>query len=249
MAISTSRNRAAAFHALDKRHRPAMVRRLHRFFVAQARRVVERYLAEFSVKASALDQPATQPPQPEELLPTSEWNSLWLVLLPYLLQVILDALNMAGDMVGLDAVIEMDPRVQRLLLQAQLHLAGVHRTTLNAVRTTLAEGFSQGYSPRQIAYGVPQDHFDGLASSVAETYSGRALTIAETEIVTARQHAALERYQEAGIAMVLVSDGAGCGWESHDSGGEANGTVRTLLDANNHPLGHPHCHRAFTPVR
>lgn len=249
MALSTSRNRAARFHALDKRHRPAMVRRLHRFFVAQARRVVERYLVEFSVKASVLDQPATQPPQPEELLPTLEWNSLWLVLLPYLLQVILDALTMAGEMVGLDVIVETDPRVQRLLSQAQLHLAGVHRTTLNSIRTTLAEGFSRGYSPRQIAYGVPSAGYLGLAHSVAEAYAGRALVVAEDQIVRARQHAALERYQEAGIAMVHVSDGAGCGWESHNSGGEANGTLRTLIDASNYPLSHPHCHRAFTPVR
>lgn len=226
-----------------------MVRRLHRFFVAQARRVVERYLAEFTVKADVLDEQATQPPQAEELLPDSEWNSLWLVLLPYLLQVILDSVDMAGHMVGLTAVVVTDPRVQRLLSNARLHLAGVHRTTLNAIRTTLAEGFRRGYSPRQIAYGVPEDGFDGLASSVAETYAGRAKVVVVNEIAVARQMAALERYQEAGVGMVQVIDGASCQWITHDSGGLASGTIRTVIEAYSHPVSHPNCQRVFTPLR
>lgn len=247
MALSTSRSRAARFHALDRSTRPALVRRLHRFFVGQARRVVEAYLAEQMVKA--VDDPATQPPQAEELLPDSERNLLWLAMLPYLLQAILNALDMAGTMVGLTAVLETDPRVHRLLSEAQLRLAGVHAATLDAVRTTLAEGFSRGYSARQIAYGVPDQDYPGLAATVAETYAGRARTIATTEIAVARQNAALERYQEAGVATVLVHDGPGCQWETHNSGGPANGTVRTVIEAHGHPTAHPNCSRVFTPVR
>lgn len=247
--LSTTRNRAAAFHALDKRLRPALVRRLHRFFNAQARRVVAAYLAEYSIKADVLDEPATQPPQAEELLHDQERNELWLAVLPFLLQAILSAMDMAGSMVGLTAIVETDPRVQRLLSDARLHLAGVHGTTLNAVRTTLAEGFKRGYSPRQIAYGVPEYGFAGLAVSVAETYVGRARTIADDQIVTARQRAAIERYQEAGVAMVQVVDGAACQWETHDSGGPSNGTIRTLHDAYAHASAHPHCARVFVPVR
>lgn len=249
MALSTSRNRAARFHALDKNLRPALTRRLHRFFVAQARRVVAAYLAEYAVKADVLDDPATQPPQAEELLHDQERNDLWLAILPFLWQAILSSMDMAGHMVGLNVVVETDPRVQRLLHDGRLRLAGVHDATLAAVRATLAEGFRRGYSPRQIAYGVPDDDFAGLASSVAETYAGRAKVIAVTEIATARQLAALERYQEAGVGMVQVMDGASCQWVTHDSGGLAAGTIRTVIEAHAHPTSHPNCQRVFVPVR
>lgn len=282
--LSTSRNRAARFHALDKNLRPAFVRRLHRFFVAQSRRVLAAYLAEYtakgldglvlatdsrsgvtasqprirtrlvdsespSMKADLLDEPAPQPPHVEELLHDQERHLLWLAVLPFILRATLASAELAGSMVGLHALVETDPRVQRLLRDAELRLASVHASTLAVVRETLAEGFARGYSPRQIAYGVPGDGFVGLASSVAETYAGRARTIATDQIVVARQRAALKRYQDAGVAMVRVMDGAGCQWITHDSGGQAAGTIRTVIEAYSHPSAHPHCSRVFVPLR
>lgn len=272
MALSTSRNRSAAFHALDKRHQPVLVRRLHRFFIGQARRVVERYLAEYAVlgrvgegsaavvvsdskravpqvSTLSLDQPATQPPQAEELLPTPEREALWQAVLPFILQVILNAAELAGSMVGLGALEVTDPRVQRSLADARLHLAGVHDTTLAAIRTMLAVGFQRGYTPLQIAYGVQGAGYIGLAHIVAETYVNRSRLIGSTEIAVARQNTALERYQQAGVAMALITDGMDCGLEDHDDSTKANGMMLSLIQASKYPISHPGCARIFLPVK
>lgn len=57
--------------------------------------------------------------------------------------------------------------------------------------------------------------------------------------------------REHGIRWVRVADGPTCGWDRHDSGDTANGSVRTLDDAEAHPISHPRCGRAFSllPVR
>lgn len=78
---------------------------------------------------------------------------------------------------------------------------------------------------------------------------GRAHIIALTESANAYNFAALTGYGESGIVeMVRVYDGADCGWRTHDDGDKANGTTRTLEDAHDHPIAHPHCQRAFGPV-
>lgn len=38
-----------------------------------------------------------------------------------------------------------------------------------------------------------------------------------------------------------------CGWTSHDDPDKANGTVRHIDDAENHPISHPRCARSFAP--
>lgn len=249
MVLATSLHRAQRFRALDRGIQTSLTRRLHRFFVAQARRVVGRYRDEFFKAIDPNDEPAGQPPNAEELLPDSERREFWLAVLPFLLQATLNASDHAGLLVGLSVTVETDPRVQRLLSEAQLHLAGVHDTTLSAIRATLAEGFRRGYSARQIAYGVPAENFRGLADSVAEVYSGRARTIATTELATARNKASLERYQEAGVNTVYIVDGPGCGWTRHDDPDLANGSIRTLSEAHASPTSHANCQRVLLPGR
>lgn len=240
--LSTSHSRAQRFHALDRGIRDHLTSRLHRYFNAQARRVVSVYLSEYP----QIDQPSLRPPHAEELLPDSE---LWPVVLPFLLQAILNASELAGALVGLEPLEAEDPRVQRLLNDAHQRIGTVHAATLNAVRTTLAEGVSRGYSPRQIAHGVPLANYSGLANTVGEMYSGRALNIARTEIATVRQLTALERYQEAHVSLAYVVDESECGWTSHADPEVANGTMRTLIEARQHPLSHPGCGRVFLPIR
>lgn len=52
--------------------------------------------------------------------------------------------------------------------------------------------------------------------------------------------------REFGIEWVQVNDGAGCGWEAHDSTDLANGSVRTLAEAEAYPISHPRCARSFS---
>lgn len=76
----------------------------------------------------------------------------------------------------------------------------------------------------------------------------RGRTIARTELALADQGAATDRYREAGVKMVEVFDGAGCGWSSHEDGDKAHGSIRTLRQAEAQPLSHPNCRRGFMPV-
>ena len=76
----------------------------------------------------------------------------------------------------------------------------------------------------------------------------RGRVIARTELALADQAAATDRYREAGVKAVEVFDGPGCGWTSHDDGDNANGTIRTLRQAEAQPLSHPNCRRTFMPV-
>ncbi len=55
----------------------------------------------------------------------------------------------------------------------------------------------------------------------------------------------LNQLHGAGVSFVEVLDGADCGWSSHDDGDKANGTVRSVDDANQHSLSHPRCRRSF----
>lgn len=238
-------SRAARFRSITAALSVALTRRLHRFFNAQARRVLARYLSEFQV----FDEVAPQPPRAEELLPDVERTELWLAALPFILQVSLNAAELAGALVGLGPIDETNPRTQTLLTEARTHLSGAHDTTLDAIRATLAEGFLHGLTALEIAHGVPEMGYRGLAQTVASVYAGRSRTIAQTETTHARQMAALERYQDASIALVYVADGADCGWTEHTDPDGADGSVRTLIEARGCALSHPNCARVFLPVR
>lgn len=245
---------ALRFHAQDAKIRAPLTRHLQRFFASQGQRSIERML--LAIPAARWDQhtkdvyelpPAV--PSAEEVLPDEERSRLWLALIPFLLQATLNAGNLAGLLVGLEIMVEHDPRVSDMLRrEAGQRIAGMHRTTLDAVRATLAEGVQRGYSARQIAYGVPEDGFRGVRSTVTETYSGRAQTIARNEIAAARSNIVIERFREARIAEVMISDGADCGWSSHNSGDNANGTRRTLIAYQAQPFSHVNCVRQASPI-
>jgi hypothetical protein len=50
-----------------------------------------------------------------------------------------------------------------------------------------------------------------------------------------------------GVEYMEVFDGAGCGWESHNSPDRASGSVRTVDECAEFPISHPRCRRAFGP--
>lgn len=197
-----------------------------------------RYLAEFDVRS---DQPASRPPYAEEVLPAVEQQQLWLAVQPFVLRISLNAGTLAGQLVGLPEMTSDDWRIPRLLADAQTQILEAHDTTLAAIRQTLELGFMQHETARQIA--------DQLRLTVRQVYAGRAWTIARTEIARASNLAALERYQEAGVSTVLVSDETVCGWTRHDDEDKANGTLRTVIAARQFPLSHPNCGRRLLPVR
>lgn len=89
---------------------------------------------------------------------------------------------------------------------------------------------------------------DRLLRSWGES-GGRAHIIALTESGNAYNLAATEGYRESGLVEnVQVYDGPECGWTEHDDPDLADGSIRTLEEAEDYPLSHPHCQRAFGPV-
>lgn len=66
-------------------------------------------------------------------------------------------------------------------------------------------------------------------------------------VTTANTAACRTALDELGVSYVEVSDGAACGWASHDDPDRAHRTLRTVQDALAHPSAHPACVREFLP--
>lgn len=201
----------------------ALASRLAAFFHAQAARVAHRYAAGHAL-----------------LLPFDEAWTLYRALDPYLRAAVTLSAAAAGPSVGVTALADTDPRVQAILAHSANRVTRVTEETRRAIQRALVEGHARGDSPHQVG--------ERLRAVVAETYRGRAQTIARTEIALASAVSAADRYEAAGITEVDVRDGAECGWTRHDDPDKANGTRRSLADFREHPLSHPNCRRVGVPV-
>lgn len=125
---------------------------------------------------------------------------------------------------------------------------GINDTTRLFVYDQVRLAQKEGYSIYQMADGVPAEGYLGIRGAVTETYKNRAETIARTELAYAQNILAVDRYHRRGVTEVEIMDGDGCGWESHDSGDKANGSVRTLEEFLQTPLAHPRCVRVPLPL-
>lgn len=70
-------------------------------------------------------------------------------------------------------------------------------------------------------------------------------TVLRTKTAQAFNQGSLVVGREAGVEWVEVFDGPDCGWTDHDDPDLANGTIRTLDDADAHDIAHPRCARGF----
>lgn len=124
-----------------------------------------------------------------------------------------------------------------------------------ATRVTMIDRGSQ----RMIADAVARGIADGANTDAIERAlgdllrswgedGGRAHIIAMTETANAYNTASVSGYREAGVETVEVYDGPDCGWTEHDDPDLADGSTRTLDEADEYPEAHPHCQRAFGPV-
>jgi len=135
-----------------------------------------------------------------------------------------------------------------LLARVGGRVSGIHEVTRQALRGTIQRANEEGYSAYQMINGVEADNFPGVRSIVTETYANRAQAIARTELATFQNWAANRRYAEAGVTQVEIVDGDGCGWTSHNDPDIADGSRRTIEEADDYPLAHPNCCRVTIPV-
>lgn len=124
---------------------------------------------------------------------------------------------------------------------ARWSLAETTRATLRDLVVDLLEAGTSWRDLKTAIEALPA--FTGLFGEY------RAEMIARTEVALAANHGALDGYAAAGVDRVRVIDGAECGWRFHDDPDKADGTIRTVAEAREHPIAHPHCVRAFTAYR
>lgn len=208
---------------------------LRRFFREQAERVVSRYLRIMGVKDGRDAEP---------FLPLGEDLLLGQIIVTYTGVAMEEVGSLAADLAGGSPFTSTgDPRLQALLRTGGRRIAGINEETRQAIMRTIAEGSRLGYTPYQIANGVPADGFRGLRAVVEETYTGRAETIARTELGSGANLAAIDRYQTAGMRYVELMDGPGCGLTSHRDPQKANGLIVPIAVARRWPICHPNCRR------
>ncbi len=184
----------------------------------------------------------------DQLIPDRSGVHLFAGVRPLVQAVLIGSSEVAADLVGAAPLGPEHERLLRLLARSGTRIRGVNDVTRVAVRRVLVVGNERGYSTYQIARGVARDQFRGIDAVVRETYRNRAETIARTEVATASQQAAHDRYKEAGVTHVDIDDGPGCGWTSHNDPDIADGSRRTLQEVEAYPLSHPNCVRVSLPV-
>lgn len=70
-------------------------------------------------------------------------------------------------------------------------------------------------------------------------------TVLRTQTATAFNAGTLNTGTASGVQFVEVNDGPDCGWTAHDDPDLANGTIRTLEEAQQQTIAHPRCARSF----
>lgn len=135
-----------------------------------------------------------------------------------------------------------DSAVNRLLVEAAHRVVGIDETTRQAIAEQLRLGQELGLSTWEIANGKPEVGYRGIEGLYAETWKGRAETIARTEIQHAQNQASLQRYADTGLVdKVQIVDG-----DYDDACARRNGRVVPLSERPG--LLHPNCSMTLIPV-
>jgi hypothetical protein len=146
---------------------------------------------------------------------------------PQLLQLSYEAAGIDFDLTN--------PRVQDKIDDLAKKVRNVPETTRESIRGWVKAGTEDGWSVDKIAKRIREDG--------QEISKSRSVTIARTESAVAYSGGAILAYREQGIEKVEVLDG-----DEDAECAEANGQVWTLDKAEENPIGHPNCTRAFSPV-
>lgn len=140
--------------------------------------------------------------------------------------------SLAGVPVAFDLENEF---VQTVINRLAKQITGVAETSKDEVRALVAKQASEGWSVEQLQKVIRER--GEIASRT------RALTIARTETGTAYNLGSVAAYRAGDVTHVDVLDG-----DDDEPCASANGARWTLEEAEENPLGHPNCTRAFSPV-
>lgn len=136
-----------------------------------------------------------------------------------------------------------DPATRRQLALAAEQVVRIDQSTREQLREVLREGQRRGYSDLQIADGVPADGFGGIRGLYLETWRSRSETIARTEMATAQNAAALDRYAATGlVSRVRIVEHE----DTDEPCASRNGMVVPL--SSKPGLLHPNCRMGLVPI-
>jgi hypothetical protein len=154
------------------------------------------------------------------------------------------AYSTLGDQLGVELTFDLAAASTKgIRARLGLNVSSITDTLLAALRNRVEAAIAGGLSVEQLVAGT--ESVPGLR----ELFGNRAQAIALTETATAYNLASSAGYRESGlIDEVEVFDGPECGWTEHDDPDLADGSTRTLDEADEYPVAHPNCQRAFGPV-
>lgn len=174
-----------------------------------------------------------------------EQRRLYRVLGPRVLELlrawhqwVADQLQLSVEAFRLD-----DATTRKFLASAAERVVLIDAAGRRAIQEQLTEGQRRGYSADEQAHGVPAEAFRGIKGLYEETWRGRSETIARTEIATAQNAAALDRYAATGMVdrVQIV--------ESEDTDAPCAARNGTVVPLSSKPgLLHPNCRMALIPV-
>ena len=174
----------------------------------------------------------------DELITAADFAPLASTVKSYYVEIISASWETWNSALGVDVVFEdSDPAVVQALKDAGKRVTDITETTREFLANVLADSADAGLTPAEM---IP-----GIRLVIEESYKGRARAIARTELAHAQQITATTRYKANGVEKVLVLDGGG--EDSDDECNQLNGTIQTLEWAEENPLQHPNCTRAFAP--
>ena len=135
-----------------------------------------------------------------------------------------------------------DSAVNALLVEAAHQVVRIDETTRQAIAEQLRLGQDLGLSTWEIANGRADIGYRGIEGLYGETWKGRALTIARTELQHAQNEAALNRYAATGMVdKVEIIDG------DFDAACQArNGRIVPISERPQ--LLHPNCTMNLVPI-
>lgn len=235
--------------ALSRAQAQRQMTRLQRYRMRIARQLEREVQAFFddlakTVASRARSRKADEMPSIEELLEDDDWLDLTNTLKSYTIDLLELSWEPWNALLGADIAFELsDPAVVRATANSAQQVTGIAETTRAAIRDVLKTGTEEGWTIWQLVNGV--DGQPGLLQTVAQTYKNRARTIARTELGTAQNIAAGERFSAMGVQHVEIFDGGSD--DSDEDCNQLNGAIKSLAWFKANPLGHPNCVRAAGP--
>lgn len=184
---------------------------------------------------SAIERRAALP-DPGELIDQEEELRLGFILEAAYRRALADVHAIVAAALDLDpATFRVDDAATRALLdEAATRVVGISETTRQGIADVLRRGQEAGLPTPDIA--------DQIERLFTQTWSGRAETIARTEIAEAQRLSAIDRYTASGLVdRVLIIDG-----EDDEPCKSRNGTTVPLAAAPG--LAHPRCTLVLAPL-